>query len=110
MIGVANSILPHLTDGINPNDYILSPSETVSRVGQAVSNVVERTREGIKKRGTKGTIKRFFKRALKKVGRGIKTWGPEVAKAVIPMLLAPNPEVKVEHHVEVRKDLIALMS
>lgn len=75
-----------------------------------MSNVVERTREKIKKKGTKGTIKRFFKRAMKKVGRGIKNWGPEVAKAVIPMLLAPNPEARVEHHVEVRKDLIALMT
>lgn len=31
--GAANSILPHMTDGINPNDYILTPSETASRVG-----------------------------------------------------------------------------
>jgi len=32
-LGVESSILPHMTDGINPNDFILTPSETVSRVG-----------------------------------------------------------------------------
>jgi hypothetical protein len=29
-IGIATSVLPHLSDGINPNDYVLTPSETAS--------------------------------------------------------------------------------
>jgi hypothetical protein len=44
-VGITSSVMPHMTEGINPNDYILSPSETVTRVGQAVSNVAAKARK-----------------------------------------------------------------
>lgn len=69
---------------------------------------MEKARKQIKKRGTKGTIKRFFKKALKTAGKGIKKWGPTVAKTALSLLLAPNPEARLPHHVEVRRDLIFL--
>lgn len=91
IVGIATSILPHLTDGINPNDYIMNPSETVSKVGQAVSHAVQKAHNRIKKEGTKGTIKRFLKKAVKKVGKGLKKWGPVAAKTAMHLLLAPHP-------------------
>jgi len=86
------------------------PSETASKIGQAVSHAVSKAKDGIKKRGTKGTIKHFFKKAWKKVKHGAKEWGPQLASMALPLLLAPNPGAPREHHVEVRKDLICLMT
>jgi hypothetical protein len=106
-IGIASSILPHMTDGINANEHILTPSETASKVGVAVSHAVRKTHESIKKKGAKGVIRSFLKRAGKKAWKGIKKWGPTVAKTALGLLLVDNPEARI-HHIEVRRDLIFL--
>jgi hypothetical protein len=75
-----------------------------------VGHAVKKAHAHIKKSGTKGTLKRFFKKAMKKVGKGIKEWGPTVGKAALGLLLADNPQAKRVHHIEVKRDLIFLTS